>query len=238
MTQLQVSDEMLMAFVDGELDDAETSRIESLISADDALAARAERLLVSRELVREALAPVRTEVVPPHLIAAALGTTQDLAPPRVKRPPQWAMAACVALVAGALGYFAHAAISGVAPPARLMAQATSVAVLDAIQALPAGAEARLSLAGADVAAQVVGSFPVDAGYCRLFTLTSGPEQVRALSCGNEAGWSVPVAVLESSDGFQPASGAEAIDVYLDNAGAGGALDSAAEAEAIARGWRN
>ena len=47
---------------------------------------------------------------------------------------------------------------------------------------------------------------------------------------------VPVAVLEGSTGFQPASGAEAIDVYLDSAGAGAALDSAAEAQAIASDW--
>lgn len=236
MTQQQVTDEMLMAFVDGELDEAATSRIESLLATDTDLAARAEKLLESRELIREAFAPVGTETVPAHLVSAALGTTQDLAPRRGGGLSQWAVAASVAVVAGLAGFAANGLMGTREARPSLVAMATSSAVLDTLAATAAGQEVRLDVAGSPLAASVVGSFPVAAGYCRLFTVAADDEQVRALACGGDGDWSVPVAVVEGSAGFQPASGAEAIDVYLDSAGAGAALDSAAEADAIGRSW--
>lgn len=236
MTQEQVTDEMLMAFVDGEFDEAGTARIERLLANDPGLAERAEKLLQSREQVREAFAPVRSETVPSHLVAAALGTMQDLAPRRRSAMPQWAVAASVAMFAGMAGFAVNGLLPNDEAPQSLLAAATSSMLLDSMATTAAGDEVRLEAAGSVLTASVVGSFPVEAGYCRLFTLAGGDEQVRALACGSDAGWSVPVAVLESSSGFQPASGAEAIDVYLDNAGAGAALDGAAEAEAIGRNW--
>lgn len=236
MMQDQVTDEMLMAFVDGELEAAETSRIAALLEVDAALALRAERLLETRNLVREAFAPDRDETVPAHLVAAALGTSQDFRRSPRARIGQWAMAASVAVVAGLTGFVANGLVADRGLPPSLMATATSADLLATLATTPAGQEVRLETADNALSAAVVGSFPVEQGYCRLFTLGGQEGQVRALACGSDAEWSVPVAVLESSHGFQPASGAEAIDVYLDSAGAAAALDGVAEAEAINRNW--
>lgn len=236
MMQDQVTDEMLMAFVDGELEAAETSRIEALLEVDAALALRAERLLETRNLVREAFATDREETVPAQLVAAALGTKQDFGQAPRARLGQWAMAASVAFVAGLAGFVANGLVADHRSPPSLIATATSADLLARLATTPLGLEVRLEIADNSLSAEVVGSFPVEQGYCRLFTLGGQEGQVRALACGSDAEWSVPVAVLESSSGFQPASGAEAIDVYLDSAGAGAALDGAAEAEAINRNW--
>lgn len=236
MTQEQVTDEMLMAFADGELDDAESARIADLISVDPVLAQRAEVFTRSRQLVEEALSPVLSEPVPAHLVASALGTTQDLSPRPRAAVPRWAMAASVAVLAGLAGFGLHGLLPGGDAPTSLMAAASSPGVLTALETIASGQATRLDIAGIELTTTVVGTFPVEQGHCRIFTLADAAGQVRAMSCGAGDAWQVPVAVLETGTGFQAASGAEAIDLYLDSVGAGAALDEATEIAAMEKGW--
>jgi hypothetical protein len=232
MTQLKVTDEMLMAFVDGELPEAEVARIEVLLESDPGLAERAARLLDSRLVVQKALAHDPGEKVPPELVATILGTKQDLDPARSGRP-SWAVAASIGVLAAALGFGANGLLGTNSGSPSVMAVATS----DALLARLADEQAGSAIAVNGATAMVTGSYAVDGGYCRLFTVSATTQpQIRALACGGGGAWSVPVAVLEGGEGFQPASASEAIDVYLDNAGAGSALDAGAEVSAIAAGW--
>ena len=232
MTQAKVTDEMLMAFVDGELDAAEAERIGALIAADAGLAGRAEKFRQSRLAVQRALSAGRDEPPPAHLVAGILGTGQDLAPRRGLGGRGWAVAASVAVLAAALGFGASRYLDGPVGEASLMATATSGSLLARLAETPAGG----SVAVGPATAMVTGSYPVEGGYCRLYAVSAETEQVRALACGGDGAWTVPVAVLEGGGGFQPASAAEAIDIYLDTAGAGAALDAAGEQAAIAAGW--
>lgn len=64
------SDEELMAFADGELDDETTIRIEAALEHDDGLMARIALFMETRALAQDALRPMLDEPVPDALRAA------------------------------------------------------------------------------------------------------------------------------------------------------------------------
>lgn len=77
MTQSQphnnFSDEQLMAFADGELDDATVMQIEAAMEADDDLVARVAMFIETRSAAHDALRPMLDEPVPDALLAAVQG---------------------------------------------------------------------------------------------------------------------------------------------------------------------
>jgi anti-sigma factor RsiW len=74
------SDEALVAYLDGELDDAERRHVEAWLDADPAVRDRLAALAQSAELVRAAYADIIDEPVPERLIAAATGTVEMAQP--------------------------------------------------------------------------------------------------------------------------------------------------------------
>ncbi len=77
------SDEALVAYLDGELDDAERRQVDAWLAADPAARERMAALAQSAELVREACAEILDEPIPERLIAAARGARPaDKAPAR------------------------------------------------------------------------------------------------------------------------------------------------------------
>ncbi len=77
MTQSQphnnFSDEQLMAFADGELDDATMAQIEVAMEEDDDLVARVALFMETRSAAQDALRPMMDEPVPEALLAAVHG---------------------------------------------------------------------------------------------------------------------------------------------------------------------
>src|SRR5215469_7687423 len=69
------SDETLIAYLDGELDDDARSEVESWLEADAELRDRVAALAASAEALRAAFEPVLHEPVPERLLAAARGVT-------------------------------------------------------------------------------------------------------------------------------------------------------------------
>ncbi|MFN3843995.1 MAG: zf-HC2 domain-containing protein, partial [Rehaibacterium terrae] len=61
---MRISDERLMAYVDGELDAAQAAQVEAAIAADPALAAAVARQRRLRERLRAAFDPVLDQPVP------------------------------------------------------------------------------------------------------------------------------------------------------------------------------
>ena len=70
------SDEALVAYLDGELDDAERRHVEAWLDADPAVRDRLAGLAQSADLVRGAYADIVNEPVPVRLVAAARGETE------------------------------------------------------------------------------------------------------------------------------------------------------------------
>lgn len=76
-TPQQISDEMLFAYVDNELDAAGRALVEAAMARDPAIAARVERQRSLRALLGEAYAPVLKEPVPERLAQAVNAPAQQ-----------------------------------------------------------------------------------------------------------------------------------------------------------------
>ena len=246
---MNVSDEMLMAYADGELDAPLREQVEQAMRSDPQVAAAVERHRALRADVFAAFAGVLDEPVPARLqpqsqpLTSAQPVRVDVLAAAGARPlpvrwswPQWgAMAASLAVgvLAGVLGWQATQAGAGGAPFGRegdaLVAQGPLAEALS--QQLAAAAPA----AGA---VNVGVSFrATDGHYCRSFTLGASA----GLACRSGEAWRI--AVLAEGEVQQgayrqaasalPAAVLDAIDQRI----AGPALDARAERAARARGWQ-
>ena len=111
---MTVSDEMLMAYVDGELDGENRAAVERAMAADTEVAARIATHRALRGKLRAAYGPILEEPVPEQLIDAVRTSTVDPAPAKViplrafRAPaaPRWSVrewsALAASLIVGAL----------------------------------------------------------------------------------------------------------------------------------------
>lgn len=256
---MSFSDEILMAYADGELDAPLREQVEQAVRSDAQVAAAVERHRALRRNVFAAFAGILDEPVPaglqPGRLAQPAAAAPSVAPASLVPPvridvlaaegarplparwswPQWgAMAASlvVGVLAGVLGWQGTHPGTDAGPFARQG---------DALVAQGALAEALSRQLAAEPGAggvQVGVSFRArDGRYCRSFVL--GAEA--GLACRNGDSWQVPVlAEGESRQGAYrqagsalPAAVLDAIDQRI----AGAALDARAERAARARGWR-
>lgn len=125
------SDEKLVAYLDGELDESARAEVDAWLDHDPAAREELNALAVSAQALRAAFDDVLHEPVPERLLAAARGETGaaviDLQAARQKRASrpwvQWAAAAGVAglLLGGGLGFY-FAGPGAVAPQTQNLAQ--------------------------------------------------------------------------------------------------------------------
>lgn len=221
MTQLnEVSDEMLMALADGELNESDAQRLHNAIATNPQIAARFADFVNTRQLLQAAYP---TTAMPDQLIATVM-TPRNVVPLRtpVARQAGWAVALAASLVL-ALGSFWAGRNTGQATAGPVdLAQATAGLVTGEVTSLPDGSTAR-----------VLASYQTDQGLCRLIDQA----ETRKLLCRDtQAGTWVTTLSVATGDAaaFLTASdlGVALIDSMLDDIGAGVALDSAAERSAL------
>ncbi len=246
MSDKGVTDEMLMSYVDGELDEASAAAVERAVQADPGLATRMDAFRRSRTATRDAFARLLSEPAPDRLVDSVLGSAPIGASNVVAFSPRprlvqaaMAMAATLVVAAGVGGYWYGQTVGGGAGAPAVALLDGHPALLAALDEVPGG-EAR-NLDGGALALQE--TYRIDGGVCRSFTLAGGDGGVRGLACNRGAGWNVDMAVADGGAGtgtFSPASdrAAFALDAYLDGLEAGGALGGAEEAELRERGWRD
>lgn len=237
-----VNDEILGAYLDGELDAAARTEIERVVAENGGVALRLKRLQQADSALRQAMA------TGPSLSDAALaqrileGPTTAISALQVI-PPAWksvartfaplAAAAVLGLLVGRLAAPAsfdrdgNASMRVEAALARALDQAASGQVVTVM-----GGEAEMAL-----------SLRADDGMlCRQFRLTSTHGASDALACREDGEWRLRAQVALDATGatdFRTASVAQpsAIDVVIDAMGAVTVLDEAEEADAIEAGWR-
>lgn len=259
---MKVSEQMLFAYVDGELDAEQATLVEQAMRDDPAVASAVAAQRALREELRQTFAPVLDEPVPEQLLAAAnagmahadtpeasdtvvpLNVARDAGRARdgdaraVRRGwrwPEWtALAASLAI-----GVLVAPLLRPEGPPALLeMSGDGLVARAELAQAL----DTRLTSEGAGQGPVSVGlSFRArDGHYCRTFVLAP-PRSVAGLACRADDGWRVTALGEASPAGGQlrlassplpPAILAE-VDARLD----GDPLDAAGERDAREAGWR-
>ena len=229
---MKVNDEMLMAFVDGELDSATTEEVRRATERDAGLARRAEEFRDASQWSKEAFAGILREPAPERLVNAVLARPSNVLPLRRRLLPAQALplAASIAILFGAAGYWLGQqqppqgmALLGAGPVAHILAQT------------PSGQSNAVPFGGGEMRLETLAAYKVDGGLCRTFSLSGGADIWRGVGCARGGDWTVEIAASVPADGYIPASSGAAagIDAFLDAAGAGEPLNPEEE-EAAAR----
>jgi hypothetical protein len=247
---MRFTEETIMAYADGELDDTTRFEVELAMRQDPALAEKIRQHQLLRSNVFGAFAGTLDEHVPQRLQAAArsgkvvhLDSVRQLrtpppAPPRRERQrwswPEWGALAATLIVGVLAGGFGSQTIGGAQLAAldggALKAEGKLAAALtqQLAGAAPAGAEVRL---GVSFVAR-------DGNYCRSFMLP----KTAGLACRSGAEWRIAVMAASApgapgdyrqAGSAMPAAVLDAIDERI----AGKTLDAHDEAEASKRGWK-
>jgi len=255
------SDEILMAYADGELDEARHAAVEAAIARDDALADRVAMFAETADRAKQAMDATLSAPVPAHLQRAvesliAAQDSQDseggaradpvsLADHRARRDSGrlggWrrvvpaAMAASIALVVGlGVGYGLRPGpdSTGAGMAVGSLTGPAGPAIAAALAEIPSGAEQ--ALAGGRTF-RAIASFRDEAGaVCREFEVDgeAGRASVN-VACRDTDRWEVRISIATSGGGtgYAPASSLEALDAYLVSVGAGAPM-SAQEEKAV------
>jgi hypothetical protein len=252
---MSVSDETLMAYADGEVDEATRAIIEAAMRENPEVRRRIAEHRALREAMQGAFSAVLDEPVPQRLIDAARGQTAvpagghvvDLAGARRaaagqlpgRRLRSWqpvAMAASV-LMGVALGYVGwHSA--------KPLVTTGSSGELLAGAGLAEALSNQLSEERSPGLAAITGlSFRAKTGdYCRTFSLT-GSHASSGLACHEGGGWTIKVLAqsppaASNSSNFRPAASADppAVRAAVEESIDGEPLDRAGEIAARQGNW--
>lgn len=219
----KVTDEMLMAYVDGELDPATHREVERAVAADAALKARADEFRASKALAREAFADIMERPVRDDLMRLLSAPEPKAARMVSWWRSQWALvpfAAAIAVAAGVGGYLAG---QGGQPAS---GGGLGNAALIALIGETAGGEER---ALGSSTYRTLGTYRVAGGECRIFEVF-GEEvggAMRGVGCDRGQGWGIDIAAMQGDpSGITPASqeALASIDAYLDALEAEGPIE--------------
>lgn len=250
---MSISDETLMAFADGELDEKTRREVELALRRDPALAEKVRQHKALRSNVFNAFASTLDEEVPQRLQAAArsgkvvhLDSVRQLrtAPPPPPVPEktgwtwtEWGALAATLVVGVLLGTIGAKGIGG---DEQLAGFDNRAGVLTAKGRLAQALTQQLaSSAALDPNVKLGVSFVSKEGtYCRSFMLPS----TAGLACRSGSEWRIPVLTngamgaatqYRQAGAALPAAVLEAIDERI----VGQALDANAERAAQKQGWR-
>lgn len=228
---MQVDDETLMAFADGELAEPEAGRLRLAIALDPALAARVEMFRKTRAAIAAIDPPPLPTGLEDRIRALAAqpaaqkpaAEVADLAAARHRRSvPFWQLpaAAAAALAAGVLfGQFM------MSPPG-----SGDQALFAALDGLPSG-ESR-SVNGTELS--MIASFRDGAGtLCREYEATNGGRVTVAVSCREDGVWAQRLQIAAGpSEGYSPASSLDILDAWMDANAAAAPMSAEEEAEVL------
>jgi hypothetical protein len=245
---MRFTDETLMAFADGELDEPTRRAVERAMRSDPVLAAKVKQHMALRNDVFRAFARTLEEPVPPRLrqVVASDNVVQldsvraaknrVITVPRRWSWPEWGAIAAtlvVGVLAGSIG------LNSVQGDTELAGAVGSSGTLSARGELDRALSRQLASAapaGANVKIGV--SFVSHEGqYCRSFAMGAAA----GLACRNGKEWKIPVlaenaaaaeGAYRQAGSAMPAAVLEAVDARA----AGPSLDAKAEQAAAQRGW--
>ncbi|HEV2703375.1 MAG TPA: hypothetical protein VGV09_17235 [Steroidobacteraceae bacterium] len=243
---MKLSEETLMAYVDGELDGPAREQVARAVAADPEVARRVAAHQALRGTLRAAFDPVLKEPVPARFLSLVQGTSTGAKPAQVlpfrTRPVpqrswvQWASLAA-SFVLGALAWQFALRMNTSDPLSAKQGEIVASGTLE--RAL----NGQLAANQAPTAAVQIGlSFISKQGpYCRTFSMRG--TDAAGLACRGSAGWTVQVLMHETpspSKGQYRQAASEmppAVVAAVADAIVGEPLDASAEARAQAGGWQ-
>lgn len=247
---MSVTDEQLMAYVDGALAPDEAAEVERALAVDEDLAAKAAAFADSGALAKRALgaappvsdslaATIRAmadaDAVRRQAPVAPTAQVIDLASRR-KTVPFWQLpiAASIALAVGVFGGFLGTPQGGGSGGLSLAA-IEDAALLEALGTVKSGERVKIG-GGAEFAA--IATFRDGNGQlCREFEHDHADGgTVVAVACRDDEVWDVRFAVAAATtdaEGYAPASSLDTLDAWLSATEAGAPLSDDEEAAALA-----
>jgi hypothetical protein len=250
---VNIDDETLMAYADGELDAAQRAAIAAAMEKDPALARRVEEHRALRADVAGAFGGVLDQPVPERLVAAAKGDSagapEKHAPSRgkiVQFPAKAGRAPGPAWSTREWGALAASVVLAVFVSWRVFAPTGQNLIVASGGALVARGDLAVAL-DKQLASDQRREEPVqigvtfksrDGNYCRSFTLPA--TRTGGLACRAGGDWQIaatamaemPAGQVQQAAGAMPAAVLSAIEVRI----AGEALDAAGEQNARLGGW--
>lgn len=241
--RLELNDELLCAYMDGELDADMHARVERALVDDTGARVRLERMRVADERLK---AEIPLPVLQPNdpLSARILGGEPVS---RTARPSlRWSVAV-TALAAGISGVIVgfvlsksqeapEAPVFVAAAPSPSLSGASSNALL--LAALESG-ESGKAMEEGPRSAQVILTFETEDGrYCRAFRARDVSAAAEGVACRNVEQWQVVAwdGTVDPNEGFRAAGASELLDDVMDRLGGSAALESAEERALIERHW--
>ena len=255
-------DELLSAYLDGELPPDDLARLENRLANEPELARRLERLLQADGAVRRAYQSVADEPLPSALLELLADDKAGVDPGvvrldrvarrRQRRPALWARYTVPRAIAAGIVVAVGVAL-GVAIGLRdgdLGTEQLTVASLitpdsefyEVLETMPSGTVAELSN-GRRVAPRL--SFrAASGGYCREIGVGDENGGSAAVACRGAGGWRLEAIarvtgpLVSSDEGFVPASGgASELDDVIAELIDGAPLGAAEERQAISLRWQ-
>jgi len=229
---MNISDEMLMAYVDGELESDQRAAVDAALAQDEAVRARlaAHRRLNAK--LSAAFDGALGEPVPAHLAQAASPPASAAIIDLSTRRPRWsarewgAMAASIAagLVLG-VGFMGRPAPMIATESGALVARGALAHTLDAQLASDEAGAVRIGL-----------SFRADNGaYCRTFDLTNA--DTSGLACRAGDGWTLAMVAANPQTEIRTAGATPEILAAVEARIVNDPLDAESEISARNNGWR-
>jgi anti-sigma factor RsiW len=245
---MRFTDETLMAYADGELDQSTRHAVELAMRADPQLADKVRQHIALRGEVYRAFAGTLDEQVPPRLrqVAQSANVVQLDSVRAAKRKvvevprrwswPEWGAIAAtlvVGVLAGAMG------LSSLRGESQLAAAVDGEGALTAHGKLDSALTRQLASTPAAASGVRIGvTFVSKEGqYCRSFTMGSAA----GLACRRGSEWKIPVLAesAASAEGAYRQAGSAmpaAVLDAVDARAAGASLDARAEQAAAQKGW--
>lgn len=258
MTQL--TDEILVAYVDGELSAEEAANVEKALKTDQQVRDAVQLFRDTAEWSRRAYDDVLHEPVPERLINAASGPTTGQPESESRRGPAargglagMAMAASVALavgLGGGFGLFQMLGDGGSASSGPLMVGAVDQSGALHLALESAGTGMLIATGNGGNVMPLMTFLGRDGRYCREFqavtTNSGGLDASFGIACRQPAGsWHVeaigapPATSSAPSDRFETADGAhgDPMQVLIGAMSESGPVSMDREAALLATGWR-
>jgi putative zinc finger protein len=243
--RFELNDELLCAYMDGELDPETRVRVEQALVDDTGARVRLERMRVADERLKVEI-PLPASQPNDPLSARILGGKPA---PLVSRPAaRWGVAVS-ALAAGISGVVVGFVLSRSQAPtvvpvvASVASTSTSLSGASSNQLLLAtlenGESGKAAVEG-DRAVQVILTFESDDGrYCRAFGARDASAAAEGVACRSGGQWQVVAwdGTANPSEGFRAAGSSELLDDVMDRLGGSPALEVAEERTLIEQHWQ-
>jgi hypothetical protein len=229
---IELNDEVLSTYVDGELDERARTEVEAALAHDAGARVRLERLRTADEFVREAI-PEFTRTDEDPIARHILSYDGSRPEPARVRTVRRAAATLLALAAGVAGLGIGITGSG------LLRGAPAVIDDGVITALETKASGEQERQGARTVTLVLSFRSNDGRYCRVFDIASTRLHGEGIACRTGAEWQLAGwDGTHETGGFQAAGGDPMIDELMNRLGGNEALEPGTERKLIDAKWRD